>query len=91
MKSRLVALGLAALTALPLTFAPVAHAAPPVPEVVPAAQRVFMVADSVGLSAKPAIPGAFPAGWQVTITGQPALFVEQLGDLVAERAKGLAP
>lgn len=41
-------------------------------------QRVFMVSDSVGLGAKTAMPKAFPAGWQVTVTGKPALFVEQL-------------
>jgi hypothetical protein len=43
-----------------------------------AAQRVYMVTDSVGLGAKNAVPGAFPADWQVTVDGTPALFVEQL-------------
>src|SRR5262245_21848889 len=40
--------------------------------------RVFMVSDSVGLGAKSAMMGAFPPGWQVTVTGKPALFVQQL-------------
>jgi hypothetical protein len=35
--------------------------------------RLFVVADSVGLSAKDAIPPAF-AGWDVTVTGRPAVF-----------------
>jgi hypothetical protein len=43
-----------------------------------AAQRVYMVTDSVGLGAKNAVPNAFPADWQVTVDGTPALFVEQL-------------
>ena len=34
-----------------------------------------MVADSVGLSAKDAIPRAFP-GWDVTVTGRPAVFTD---------------
>lgn len=37
-----------------------------------------MVTDSVGLGAKDAVPAAFPADWQVTVDGTPALFVEQL-------------
>ncbi len=37
-----------------------------------------MVTDSVGLGAKNAVPAAFPADWQVTVDGTPALFVEQL-------------
>ena len=49
----------------------------PSPEAV-AAKKVFMVSESVGLSAKAAMPGAFPPDWQITITGKPALFVEQL-------------
>ncbi len=39
------------------------------------APSLFMVADSVGLSAKDAIPAAF-AGWNVTITGRPAVFTD---------------
>ncbi|MDP2290552.1 MAG: hypothetical protein Q8M22_05145 [Actinomycetota bacterium] len=56
---------------------PAAHAAPPQPEAA-AANRVFMVSDSVGLGAKGAMPRAFPAGWEVTVTGKPALFVENM-------------
>lgn len=37
-----------------------------------------MVADSVGLGAKTAVPEAFGPDWQVTVDGTPALFVEQL-------------
>ena len=37
--------------------------------------RLFVVADSVGLSAKDAIPAAFP-GWDVTVTGRPAVFTD---------------
>ena len=44
----------------------------------PPEHRVYMVTDSVGLGAKNAVPAAFPAGWQVTVDGTPALFVEQL-------------
>jgi hypothetical protein len=53
------------------TLAP-AHAA------APASKRVYMVTDSVGLGAANALPQAFPADWQVTVDGTPALFVEQL-------------
>ena len=51
------------------SLAPVApaHGAP--------APRLFVVADSVGLSAKDAIPRAFP-GWDVTVTGRPAVFTD---------------
>jgi hypothetical protein len=37
--------------------------------------RLFMVADSVGLSAKDAVPRAF-AGWDVTVVGHPAVFTD---------------
>ena len=47
------------------------------PAVPPPAQRVFMVSDSVGLGAKNQMINAFP-GWQVTVTGKPGIFVEQL-------------
>ncbi len=43
----------------------------------PSSARLFMVSDSVGLGAKGAIANAF-AGWQVTVTGKPGLFTEQL-------------
>ena len=36
---------------------------------------LFVVADSVGLSAKDAIPPAF-AGWNVTVVGRPAVFTD---------------
>ena len=44
----------------------------------PVDKRVYVVADSVGLGAKSALPNAFPADWQVVLDGTPALFVEQL-------------
>jgi hypothetical protein len=53
-------------------------AAPPRVDAVAPAHRVFMVSDSVGLGAVTAMKTAFPAGWQVTVTGKPAQFVEQL-------------
>jgi hypothetical protein len=37
--------------------------------------RLFMVADSVGLSAKDAVPRAF-AGWDVSVVGHPAVFTD---------------
>jgi hypothetical protein len=48
------------------------------PRVPPPSQRVYVVADSVGLGARSAIPAAFPADWQVVVDGEPARFVEQL-------------
>lgn len=77
----LAALTLSAVATTPTTTAiaaPPAPAAPAAPAAVPDSQRVYMVSDSVGLGAKFAMPGAFPAGWQVTVTGKPALFVENL-------------
>ena len=53
-------------------------AEPGTPESAPVDKRVYMVADSVGLGARGALPGAFPADWQVVLDGTPALFVEQL-------------
>jgi hypothetical protein len=47
-------------------------------EVPPPSQRVYFVTESVGLGARAALPAAFPADWQVTVDGTPALFVEQL-------------
>lgn len=44
----------------------------------PPDRRVYMVADSVGLGARTAMPTTFGAGWQVTLDGTPALFVEQM-------------
>lgn len=51
----------------------VPHPAIPTPD-----KRVFMVSDSVGLGAKTAMGKAFPSDWQVTVTGKPGIFVEQL-------------
>jgi hypothetical protein len=74
--------------AFALAFAGVATAAgssaasvaaePGVPDSAPVDKRVYMVADSVGLGARDALPDAFPADWQVVLDGTPALFVEQL-------------
>jgi hypothetical protein len=47
-------------------------------EAAPAAHRVLMVSDSVGLGAETALPQAFPADWEVNVIGTPAMFVEQL-------------
>ncbi len=60
--------------------APAARPArPPAPSLLPpASKRVYVVTDSVGLSAKNTIPAAFPPDWQVTVDGTAALFVEQL-------------
>lgn len=60
----------------PTPTVPPAPAAPV--ELAPASQRVYMVTESVGLGAKGAVERAFPADWQVTVDGTPALFVEQL-------------
>lgn len=92
-QSRLArAAALLAIAALVLTLvgmsAPSAAAGPDHPAVAgagvrpqvvpPPSKRVYMVSDSVGLGAKAAVPAAFPADWQVTVDGTPALFVEQL-------------
>jgi hypothetical protein len=71
MRRALLAVASALVASLTLSVPVPAHAATP-------DLRVFMVSDSVGLGAKTAMPKAFPAGWQVTVTGKPALFVEQL-------------
>ena len=53
-------------------------AEPDVPESAPVDKRVYIVADSVGLGARGALPDAFPSDWQVVLDGTPALFVERL-------------
>lgn len=50
----------------------------PRPTVAPAAQRVTLFTDSVGLGAEYALPRAFPADWDVHVDGQPARFVGQM-------------
>jgi hypothetical protein len=67
-----------------------ANASPPRTASITASHRVFMVSDSVGLGAVSAMKAAFPAGWQVTVTGKPAQFVEQLVSryVVPELVKG---
>ena len=77
-RSALVALALVSVVA---GAAPHASAAP--------SPGLFMVADSVVLSAKDAIPGAFP-GWNVTITGRPAVFTDvAVTDYVAPSFNGV--
>jgi hypothetical protein len=84
MPTRVAALVVAA--AATLAVAPPVSATPSVPgrsaqlpvEIPPPSQRVYMVTESVGLGAKGAVERAFPADWQVTVDGTPALFVEQL-------------
>jgi hypothetical protein len=70
--ARALAVVVAVLAAAPapgmtMPLAPPAAATP--------APSLFVVADSVGLSAKDAIPRAFP-GWNVTVTGHPAVFTD---------------
>ena len=73
-----IAAGVAvALVTLGATESPVT-AEPDIPESAPVDKRVYMVADSVGLGARGALPDAFPSDWQVVLDGTPALFVEQL-------------
>lgn len=71
-RRRVLAAGVAATIVL-TTGARIQTAAaePPTPP------RLFMVSDSVGLGAKGAIANAF-TGWQVTVTGKPGRFTEQL-------------
>ena len=74
-----LAAGAAPVAASPHPASPRATAPVPIPvEVPPPSHRLYMVTESVGLGAKDALPRAFPADWQVTVDGTPALFVEQL-------------
>ncbi len=41
-------------------------------------KRLFFVSDSVGLGARTALPAAFGPEWQVTVSGRPAWFVENM-------------
>jgi hypothetical protein len=63
------------------TFGPSHAGAGPSPQIPVANDKVFMISDSVGLSARDTIPKAFP-GRQVTIVGYPGIFTEQLADIV---------
>ncbi len=79
MHTRRLLITVAVLVSL-VVAAPGAAAAAPAAPAAPASQRVFMVSDSVGLGAVGAMSRAFPSDWQVTVTGKPAQFVEQLVD-----------
>jgi hypothetical protein len=46
--------------------------------IAPAEQRVMLVTDSVGLGTRGVLEGFFPADWDVTIVGKPAVFVRDL-------------
>ncbi|CAN5476529.1 hypothetical protein BH23ACT3_BH23ACT3_13560 [soil metagenome] len=45
---------------------------------VPNSQKVYMIADSVGLGTKGFFHEAFPLGWQAVVDGTPAMMIEQL-------------
>ena len=47
-------------------------------EAAPPAERVTLFSDSVGLGTRGYFGGAFPADWDATVIGTPALFVGQL-------------
>jgi hypothetical protein len=49
-----------------------------VPQNVPNSQKVYMIADSVGLGTKGFFHEAFPADWQAVVDGTPAMMIEQL-------------
>lgn len=66
-----------AVIAVAAAFTGTFLAAPSASAIPPDSTKLFMVSDSVGLGAKGAITRAFP-GWQVTVTGKPGLFTEQL-------------
>lgn len=50
----------------------------PTVEAAPAAERVTLFSDSVGLGARGSFASAFPPGYDTSVFGTPALFVEQL-------------
>jgi len=76
--SRRLAATLAVALLATVASAAGAGAGPARPEQAPRSQRVYLIADSVGLGARSAIAAAFPPAWQVTQDGFPALFVEQM-------------
>jgi hypothetical protein len=62
---------------VPATMASSASARATSPRIAVSNKNIFMIADSVGLSARDTIPKYFP-GRNVTITGFPGVFVESL-------------
>ena len=66
------------LVAAAFATGPVSPVATVAADPVPRDHRVYVVTESVGLGARTALPAAFGPGWQVTVDGTPALFVEQL-------------
>ncbi len=60
---------------------------PPAAAATPAAKRLFVVSDSVGLGAVNALTAKF-AGWQVTVAGKAGLFTEQLVRYVSSAPSG---
>ncbi len=75
-------IALAAIALAAPAIAPARASASPRPEApaVASSKHVFMVSDSVGIGAFGAMSRAFPSDWQVSTTGKPAQFVEQLVD-----------
>ena len=80
-------------TILTIAFVVVSLVLPKAPPATaaPTSQRVLVVSDSVGLSAKTAIPDAFPADWEVNVVGTPAMFVEQLENSHVKPQIALSP
>ncbi|HUF99552.1 MAG TPA: hypothetical protein VMM60_15585 [Ilumatobacter sp.] len=94
-RARLAVIASLVLLALGLASTPTgtpAEAAPaPAPRFVTPEQRVYMVADSVGLGARDYLADAFPADWQVVVDGKPAQFVEKLESLFVRPALDFHP
>lgn len=66
-------------TLIATTVAVVGTGTPSAPaSAAPPAERVLLVADSVGLGSRGAFEAAFPPGWEANVIGTPALFVEDL-------------